>query len=113
MLPSDVEVTVLADRGFGDVALYELLDRLSFGYLIRFRGVVHVESAGGEVRKAKEWVPPTHLIKGVVESLKEGAGRQRLSGERDVVGEGRCLCAGPRRHLGHRGRHQGHLALAL
>ncbi|ATB45120.1 IS4 family transposase [Corallococcus macrosporus] len=59
VLPSDVEVTVLADRGFGDVALYELLDRLSFGYVIRFRGVVHVESAGGEVHKAKEWVPPT------------------------------------------------------
>ncbi|NVJ08623.1 transposase [Myxococcus sp. AM001] len=59
VLPSDVEVTVLADRGFGDVALYELLDRLGFGYVIRFRGVVHVESAGGEVRKAKEWVPPT------------------------------------------------------
>ncbi|MCY1040258.1 IS4 family transposase [Corallococcus sp. bb12-1] len=57
VLPSEVEVTVLADRGFGEVALYELLDRL--GYVIRFRGVVHVESADGEVRKAKEWVPLT------------------------------------------------------
>lgn len=57
VLPRDVEVTVLGDRAFGDVALYELLDRLGFGYVIRFRGVVHVESAEGEVRKAKEWVP--------------------------------------------------------
>lgn len=57
VLPRDVEVTVLADRGFGDVALYELMDRLGFGYIIRFRGVVHVESSKGEVKPAREWVP--------------------------------------------------------
>lgn len=38
------------------MAFYEQLDRFGFGYVIRFRGVVHVESADDEVRKAKEWV---------------------------------------------------------
>jgi hypothetical protein len=67
VVPEDVEVTVLADRGFGDVALYEFLTRLGFYYVVRFRGVVHVEDAKGEVKKAKEWVPDNgrpRLLKG-------------------------------------------------
>ena len=57
VVPRDVKVTVLADRGFGDVALYDFLAQLGFDYVVRFRGVVHVEDSKGEVRKAKEWVP--------------------------------------------------------
>ena len=58
VLPEDVKVTVLADRGFGDQALYELLkDQLGFDFIVRFRGVVKVTSADGETRPAKEWVP--------------------------------------------------------
>ncbi len=67
VVPEGVEVTVLADRGFGDVALYEFLTRLGFYYVVRFRGVVHVEDAKGEVKKAKEWVPDNggpRLLKG-------------------------------------------------
>jgi hypothetical protein len=34
-------VTILADRGFGDQKLYELLkDQLGFDFVIRFRGVI-------------------------------------------------------------------------
>jgi Transposase DDE domain len=57
VLPPGVKVTVLADRGFGDQQLYELLTDLGFAFIIRFRGVVTVESRDGEVRSATEWVP--------------------------------------------------------
>ncbi len=58
VLPEGVKVTVLADRGFGDQALYELLkDQLGLDFVVRFRGVVKVENGNGETRSAKEWVP--------------------------------------------------------
>jgi len=58
VLPEGVKVTVLADRGFGDQALYELLkDQLGFDFIVRFRGIVKVTSAEGETRPAKDWVP--------------------------------------------------------
>jgi hypothetical protein len=39
VLPAGVKVTILGDRGFGDCALFRLLERdLGFGYLIRVRG---------------------------------------------------------------------------
>lgn len=51
--------TVLADRGFGDQKLYALLGVLGLDYVIRFRGVVHVEALDGESRPAADWVPET------------------------------------------------------
>lgn len=58
VVPEGVKVTVLADRGFGDQALYELLkDQLGFDFVVRFRGVVKVTSADGETKSAKDWVP--------------------------------------------------------
>lgn len=56
MLPAGIKVTVLADRGFGDVGLYELLERLGLGYVIRFRGNIMVEDAQGTAKPAKDWV---------------------------------------------------------
>jgi Transposase DDE domain len=39
VLPNDVHVTVLADRGFGDTKLYDFLHTdLGFDFVIRFRG---------------------------------------------------------------------------
>ncbi len=68
VLPGGVKVTVLADRGFGDQALYELLkDQLGFDFIVRFRGIVKVTSAEGETRPAKDWVLPsgrTNLLRG-------------------------------------------------
>jgi len=57
-LPHAVDVTVLADRGFGDQKLYALLKDLAFNFVIRFRGAIHVESEDGESRLAKDWIPP-------------------------------------------------------
>lgn len=58
VLPEGVKVTVLADRGFGDQALYELLkEQLGFEFVVRFRGIVKVADEHGVTRTAAEWVP--------------------------------------------------------
>ncbi len=57
ILPEGVAVTILADRGFGDVKLFEFLNSLGFGYVIRFRGNVHVTAADGETRLAADGSP--------------------------------------------------------
>lgn len=55
-LPAAVHVTLLADRGFGDQKLYQLLDLLGFDFVVRFRGIIKVRSADGETRPAQEWL---------------------------------------------------------
>jgi len=52
--PTKIQVTLLADRGFGDQKLYGLLQFLNWDYVIRFRGNILVESAEGETRMAAE-----------------------------------------------------------
>jgi hypothetical protein len=57
MIPTDVKVLIVADRGFGDQKLYRVLsEELEFDYLIRFRGNISVTSAQGETRTAAQWV---------------------------------------------------------
>jgi hypothetical protein len=57
VLPADVRVTVVADRGFGDQKLYDVLtEELKFDFVIRFRGNIWVTAADGEARTAAEWV---------------------------------------------------------
>jgi hypothetical protein len=56
LAPPGCSVTILADRGFGDHKLFAYLDKLGFGYVIRFRGNIHVTDAAGETRPAAEWV---------------------------------------------------------
>jgi hypothetical protein len=60
VLPKDVKVTIMADRGFGDQKLYQLLTELGFDYIIRFRDVIMVTDEHGESRPAAEWVPSNH-----------------------------------------------------
>jgi Transposase DDE domain len=56
LVPSGCRVTILADRGFGDQKLFAFLAELGFGYVIRFRGNVHVTDADGTTKSAVEWV---------------------------------------------------------
>ena len=56
VLPAGTQVTILADRGFGDHKLFGFLGNLGFGYVIRFRGNIHVTAAHGETRPAADWV---------------------------------------------------------
>ena len=63
----NVAITLLADRGFGDQKLYELLTLLGWDFVIRFRGAILVENSQREVRSANEWVRPggrAFLIRG-------------------------------------------------
>jgi hypothetical protein len=55
-LPDGVAVTILADRGFGDVKLFAFLESLGFDYAIRFRGNIQVAAENGETRLAANWV---------------------------------------------------------
>ena len=57
VVPSQVKVTVVADRGFGDCKLFKTIaQELGFAYVIRIRGDIYVTSAKGERRKAAQWV---------------------------------------------------------
>jgi len=57
VLPADVEVCIVADRGFGDRKLYRMLtEELKFDFVIRFRGNIAVAAADGKVRAAADWV---------------------------------------------------------
>ncbi len=59
LLPADIKVCVVADRGFGDQKLYKMLtEELCFDYVIRFRGNIAVTAATGETRTAVAWVRP-------------------------------------------------------
>src|SRR5208337_1982174 len=57
VLPANVKVCIVADRGFGDRKLYWMLtEELKFDFVIRFRGNIAVAAADGEVRAAADWV---------------------------------------------------------
>lgn len=73
----DVSITLLADRGFGDQVLYQVLELLGWHYVIRFRGVIAVEH-GGTTKSAAEWLPPsgraTKLARALVTGKKTEVG---------------------------------------
>ena len=97
VLPPGVKVTVLADRGFGDQGLYEFLTDLGFAFIIRFRGVVTVESGDGEARSAHQWVPSNGRIK-QVKDARVTADRYRIDSVVCVKARGMtdawCLAVG-------------------
>jgi hypothetical protein len=60
LLPAEIKVCVVADRGFGDQKLYRVLtEELCFDYVIRFRGNIAVTATTGETRTAAAWVRPS------------------------------------------------------
>jgi hypothetical protein len=85
-LPANVKVTIVADRGFGDKKLYQVLsDELGFDYVIRFRGNIEVSAADGEARRAKDWVGKS----GRARALRGGA----VTADRYAVGTVVCVHA--------------------
>ena len=73
VMPPGRRVTVLADRGFGDQALYAMLPEWGWDFVIRFRGCIHVTNAAGEKRRADHWLHPTgtaRMLKGVQVTAK-------------------------------------------
>jgi len=85
-LPADVKVLIVADRGFGDQKLYQVLtEELKFDYLIRFRGNIAVTSAEGETRSAADWVG----VGGRARTLRNA----RVTADRYQVGTVVCVHA--------------------
>lgn len=62
-LDDDVRVTLLADRGFGDQKLYEHLEGLGWGFVIRFRECITVRSSKGVSKPAGDWLSPSGRAK--------------------------------------------------
>jgi Transposase DDE domain len=56
ILGSDVRVTIVADRGFGDRKLFTFLTEIGFNFVIRFKGGTSVTASDGETRNADQWV---------------------------------------------------------
>lgn len=56
LLPENVDVTLLADRGFADQKLFEALELLGWQYVIRFRQIIKV-THHERTQSAREWIP--------------------------------------------------------
>lgn len=56
LLPPATDITLLADRGFGDQKLFTHLDALGWFFAIRFRQVIKV-THDGKTMSAAEWIP--------------------------------------------------------
>jgi hypothetical protein len=68
VLPPDVKITLLADRGFGDQKMYAFLETFGWDYVIRFRECIHVTDASGTTKAAADWLDATgraKMLKGV------------------------------------------------
>jgi hypothetical protein len=55
-VPLNVKVTLLADRGFGDVDFYEYQRAIDVGHVIRFKGNIMVTDADGVSKPARDWL---------------------------------------------------------
>jgi hypothetical protein len=56
-VPLATKVTILADRGFGNTALFQLIEGLGFQYVVRIRDCIWVESSDGTGFAAEARVP--------------------------------------------------------
>ncbi|SEU38169.1 IS4 family transposase [Stigmatella erecta] len=83
LIPAEVKVTVLADRGFADQKLYALLQQVGFDYVIRFRQCITVTDAQGERRTAAEWVPKAGRLRKLSQA--------RVTADRTQVGAVVCV----------------------
>lgn len=68
LIPENIKVTILADRGFCDIRLLEFLRELNFHYAIRIRSNIIVCDKKGESKSAKDWVSPSGRTKTIREA---------------------------------------------
>jgi hypothetical protein len=76
LIPPGCKVTILADRGFGDQKLLAFLGELGFGYVIRFRGNIHVTAEDGQTKPAAEWVGKGGRARKLLHARVTAKGRQ-------------------------------------
>lgn len=68
LVPRQVRITLLADRGFGDQRRYDYLDAIGWDYVIRFREDILVTDAHGVCKPARQWLSSTgraRMLRGV------------------------------------------------
>jgi len=53
---TQLDITVMGDRGFGDQKLYKALENCELKYIIRFRECIIVEDENGESKPARDWL---------------------------------------------------------
>lgn len=83
LVPEDVRVTIVADRGFGDTALFCFLeDELRFDYIIRIKGNIQVTDTEGKLSPVSQFLLPS----GRTRTLKD----VQLTGNRQDVA--RIIC---------------------
>jgi hypothetical protein len=104
LLPEGMTATILADRGFGDVKLFEFLDTLGFQYVIRFRSKTYVRAADGETREAGHWVGKG----GRARKLRDA----EISATRQKVGAVVCVKASGMKEAWHLAASDGALSAA-
>lgn len=84
LVPKDIKVTILADRGFCDIKLFEFIkNELGFEYLIRIRGNILVEGKDAEIKSAKEWILPAGRTKTIR--------RAKITGQRYEIATLACV----------------------
>jgi len=75
VVPEGIEVTIVADRGFADQALYTFLrEELKFHFIIRFKESIYVTDCHGTRRAARDWLLPgrrTRILRNVYVTQKE------------------------------------------
>ena len=77
VLPASTkQVIILADRGFGDVDLYDHISDLGFDFVIRFRGCISVTAPDGRSAPASEWVPPGGRPRRILKARVTGQRRE-------------------------------------
>ena len=67
ILPEDVKITIVADRGFCDTNLFADLEKLKLDYVIRIFENIFVESIDGTLKKAREFVPANGISKVIID----------------------------------------------
>jgi hypothetical protein len=63
IIDPELSVTLLADRGFGDQALYDRLTFSHVDFVIRFRECILVTDPDGTTKPAREWVPSNGRVR--------------------------------------------------
>ncbi|WP_322619529.1 IS4 family transposase [Shewanella sp. YLB-07] len=60
LIPQDVRVTIVADRGFGNTPLFDFIQHeLDFDFIIRIKSSIKVTDASGALFPINEWLLPS------------------------------------------------------
>ncbi|AQS36045.1 transposase family protein [Shewanella psychrophila] len=83
IVAEDVKVTIVADRGFSDTALFNFIEHeLGFDFIIRIKANIKVTDAVGELFPVKDWLLPS----GITRTLKD----VQITGNKQAVA--RVIC---------------------